>query len=196
MAVFSTPPQHTHTPSLLFPLLQGGAHLLWNACVTDEVAYQAQLYFEVLKGGGGVDRRRGGDSRLNFWAARGAQGPNTFYDLVYLPAKHPDRIVTCGRGLESIALGNRRERDGDTKSFWRLAFHSSQSPLLLSLLGSVHAHLCQSWTLLPSVWSSSVPWSSWHVCAGRVWQAITRLERKRGDVSHEASKWRKVYKSC
>lgn len=42
-------------------------------------------------------------------AACGAQGPNKFCDLVYLSAKHPDRIVTCDCGLENILLGGRGE---------------------------------------------------------------------------------------
>lgn len=46
-------------------------------------------------------------------AACGSQGLNKFCDLVYLSAEHPDRILTCGRGLESIVFG-RQKRDGET----------------------------------------------------------------------------------
>lgn len=60
--------------------------------MTDEVAYQAQLYFE----GGGGGNRRGGDR-------------TELCNLVYLSAKHPDR--TCCWGLESKFLG-RQKRNG------------------------------------------------------------------------------------
>lgn len=76
-------PLNTNTPSLLFPLLQGGAYLLWNACVTDGVAYQAQLCFE----GRG---RRERTQETEIW------------NRVNISALHPDRKLFLEPGKKWV----------------------------------------------------------------------------------------------
>lgn len=151
MAVFSTPPQNNHTHTIpAFSTAAGWSSFAlkclcdWRSCIPGPIVFRS---FEG-EGGRGGSKRRGGDrGGLNFCAACGAKGPNTFYDLVYLPAKHPYRIVICGRGPESIASGARRERDEETKTFWRLEFHpvSPSCPLCqaVSMPTSAKAGRCR-----------------------------------------------------
>lgn len=88
----------------------------------------------------------------------------------------------------------RQKREMETVG---LVFHSARSLPLLSLCWAVsmptsaRAERCRHLSA-----RAPVPLSSWRVlCAGRVWQAITRLKQKRGDTFY-ASPNRQMNKSC
>lgn len=173
--MFGTPPpQHTRTHHPCF----------FHCCRVELICFEMPVWLTklhtrpncVLKEGWGGNRRGGDRERVNFCS------------LWVTGAK---QILRFGLSLcrASRQKSNMQPRSGKHR-FWEtvegrghgLVFHSSLS-LSLPALGSVHTRLCQSWTLLPSVWSSSAPGSSWHVCAGRVWPSHyqTRAE-KRGHI--------------
>lgn len=92
-------PTSKHSLFLLLPPLQGGVYLLLNACMSDKLAYQAQLYFK----GGGTEEEVIVKEFCSSW------GIASKHIKVYFSAKHPNRPVACSSCLEGIAFGNRRE---------------------------------------------------------------------------------------
>lgn len=97
--------------------------------------------------------------------------------------------------LESIVLAHIRERE--KLSGWCFTPAGPLFFFAVSLLGSVHAHLCQSWALPPSVCKRSL--ALLLLACFMLWESVTShywAQAERRGFILWGSKWRKMYKSC